>query len=175
MAPEQFRDYLCALARLQISPELRGHIEASDIVQITLLEAHQHLHQFRGQTEGEMRQWLGRALANNLADEVRKLLADKRHIARRRSLEESSSRLEAFRAADQSSPSQRAERNEQVLRLAEALGQLPGPQREVVMQRHLEGRSLADIARHIGRSEAAVVGLRQRRLAALRGLPTESE
>ena len=170
MAPERFRDYLCALARLQIGPELRGHVEASDIVQITLLEAHQRLHQFRGQTDGEMRAWLGRALAHNLADEMRRLLADKRHIARRRSLEESSSRLEAFLTADQSSPSQNAERKEQVTRLAAALGQMPEPQREVVVQRHLEGRSLADIAQHIGRSEAAVVGLLQRGLKALRGL-----
>jgi RNA polymerase sigma-70 factor, ECF subfamily len=174
MAPEQFRDYLCALAHLQIGPELRGHIEASDIVQITLLEAHQRLHQFRGQTEGEMRAWLGRALAHNLADEVRKLLADKRHVARRRSLEESSSRLEAFLAANESSPSQKAERSEQMTRLAAALGQLPEPQREVVVQRHLEGRSLADIARHIGRSEAAVVGLLQRGLKALRVLLQEA-
>jgi RNA polymerase sigma-70 factor (ECF subfamily) len=175
MAPEHFRDYLCALARLQIGPELRGHFEASDIVQQTLLEAHQRLHQFRGRTEGEMRAWLGRALAHNLADEVRKLLADKRHIARRQSLEESSSRLGAFLAADESTPSRKAERNEQVTRLAVALGQLPEPQREVVVQRHLEGRSLTDIARHIGRSEAAVVGLLQRGLKALRGLLQESE
>lgn len=175
MAPEQFRDYLCALARLQIGPELRGHLEASDIVQQTLLEAHQRLQQFRGQTDAEMRAWLGRALAHNLADEVRKLLADKRHVARRQSLEESSSWLEAFLAADQSSPSQRAERNEQALRLAEALSHLPEPQREVVVQRHLEGRLLSEIARNIGRSEAAVVGLLQRGLEALRGLLREPE
>jgi len=173
MAPEQFRDYLCALARLQIGPELRGHLEASDIVQITLLEAHQRLHQFRGTTDGEMRRWLGRALANNLADEVRKLLADKRHIDRRQSLQESSSRLEAFLAVDDSSPSQKADRNEQLTRLAAALAKLPEPQREVVVQRHLEGRSLADIAEQIGRSEASVVGLLQRGLKGLRGLLQE--
>jgi tetratricopeptide (TPR) repeat protein len=69
MAPEEFREYLCALARLQIGPELRGHLEASDIVQTTLLEAHKHSQQFRGTTDAEMRRWLGRALANNLADE----------------------------------------------------------------------------------------------------------
>jgi RNA polymerase sigma-70 factor (ECF subfamily) len=72
-------------------------------------------------------------------------------------------------AADDSSPSQKAEWNEQLTRLAAALGELPEPQREVVVQRHLEGRSLAGIAQSIGRSEAAVVGLLQRGLKALRG------
>ena len=122
-----------------------------------------------------MRRWLGGALANSLADEVCKLLSDKRHIARRQLLQESSRRLEAFLAVDDSSRSQKADWNEQMTRLAAAVGQLPEPQREVVVQRHLEGRSLADIAGHIGRSEAAVVGLLQCGLKSLRGILRESE
>jgi RNA polymerase sigma-70 factor, ECF subfamily len=176
---EQFRDYLHALARLHISPRLRGHLEASDVVQSTLLEAHRKCRQFQGHTPGELRAWLARALAHNLADEVRKLLTAKRNVVREQSLEqavaESSCRLQAFLADQGPSPSEQAVQGEQLVRLAEALAQIPEPQREVVVQRHLEGRPLADIARHIGRSEAAVVGLLQRGLKTLRNLLQEGE
>lgn len=176
---EQFRDYLHALARLQISPRLRGHLEASDVVQLTLLEAHRKCHQFRGDTPEELRAWLARALAHNLADEVRKLLTAKRNVVREQSLEqavaESSCRLQAFLADPGPSPSEQVAHGEQVIRLAGALARLPEPQREVVVQRHLEGRPLAEIARHIGRTEAAVVGLLQRGLKTLRELLPEGE
>jgi DNA-directed RNA polymerase specialized sigma24 family protein len=41
--------------------------------------------------------------------------------------------------------------------------------------RHLEGWSLADIAAHMGRTQAAVVGLLQRGLKNLRNLLDEGE
>src|SRR5262249_33512621 len=103
----------------------------------------------------------------------------KRDVSRERSLEEaleeSSARLQNWLAAEQSSPSQEAGRKEQGVRLAEALAQLPEPQREAVTLRHLEGWSLADIADHLGRTQAAVVGLLQRGLKALRQILQEGE
>ena len=118
----QYREYLALLARLQLDPHLQGKIDLSGIVQQTLLEAHQAREQLRGRTQEERASWLRKALAHNLADEVRKLSADKRDVARVQSLEEaleqSSSRLEAWIAAEQSSPSRRAEQKEQMFRLA---------------------------------------------------------
>jgi len=176
---EQFRDYLHALARLQIGPQLRGHLDASDVVQATLLDAHRKRAQFRGRGAAELRAWLSRALAHNLADEVRRLRTAKRDVVRQRSLEraldESSCRLAEVLAAGEPSPSEQAERGERLLRVAEALAALPESQREVVVQRHLEGLSLAAIARTVGRSEAAVVGLLQRGLKTLRELLHEGE
>jgi RNA polymerase sigma-70 factor (ECF subfamily) len=97
--------------------------------------------------------------------------------ARERSLEaaldESSSRLEAWLAAEQSSPSQRAERGEQVARLAEALAGLPEAQREALVLHHWQGWTLAQIAGHLGRSPAAVAGLLKRGLKQLRDLLKE--
>jgi RNA polymerase sigma-70 factor (ECF subfamily) len=83
--------------------------------------------------------------------------------------------LEQWLTADQSSPSQQAQRNEEAVRLARALAKLPEAQREAVVLRHFEERSLADIAKHLDRTPAAVVGLLQRGLKTLRELLQESE
>jgi RNA polymerase sigma-70 factor (ECF subfamily) len=174
---ERYRDYLRLLARLQLGTRLRPHLDPSDVVQQTLLEAHRQAGQLRGRDEAAVAGWLRVALARNLADAARGLHRDKRDVARERSLEaaveEASSRLGAWLAADQSSPSERAQRREQGVRLAAALASLPEAQREAVVLRHLEGRSLADIADHLGRTQAAVVGLLQRGLKALRELLRE--
>jgi RNA polymerase sigma-70 factor (ECF subfamily) len=171
-ALEEFIDYLHLLARLQLGPRPEGRIDPSDVVQQTLLEAQQKLQQFHGHSKAELAAWLRQALTHNLADAFRALNRAKRDVNRERSLEEaldqSASRLEAWLAADQSSPSQRAERNEQVVRLSQALAKLPEPQREAVVLRHFEGWSLAAIAQHLGRTQAAVVGLLQRGLKNLR-------
>ena len=77
-------------------------------------------------------------------------------------------RLEAFLADDQTSPSLRADRNEQMLRLADAVAALPEAQREAVTLHHLQGWPLADVARHLNRTPAAVMGLLHRGLKQLR-------
>jgi RNA polymerase sigma-70 factor (ECF subfamily) len=171
-SPERWRAYLLLLARLQIGPELRGKLDASDIVQETLLEAYRQRATFRGRSEGELAAWLRKLLACNLVDALRRLHAGKRDASREQSLEEaverSSARLEAFRAAEQSSPSQQAERHEQAARLAAALERLPEAQREAVEMRYCQGLALADISQRLGRSTAAVAGLLKRGLHQLR-------
>ena len=73
-------------------------------------------------------------------------------------------------AADQSSPSGRAERHEELLRLAAALTALPDDQRRAVEMHHLEGRPLAEVAAELGRSKGAVAQLLFRGLKKLREL-----
>ena len=139
---ERYRSYLLLLARMQLEARPRSKIDPSDIVQQTMLEAHAKQGQFAGDGAG-LAAWLRKSLANNLKDALRALRRDSRDIARERSLEaaveHSSAQLAGWLAAGHSSPSQRAVRNEDLLRLAAALQQLPEPQREAVVLHHLQG------------------------------------
>jgi RNA polymerase sigma-70 factor (ECF subfamily) len=175
---QEYRSYLQCLARGHLGAPLLAKIDLSGLVQETLLEAHRSWAKLAGRSPGEQAAWLRRTLAHNLADEVRKLQADKRGGLRerslQRSLDDSSARLEAWVAADQSSPSEKAIHQEQLLRLTRALARLPDSQRRAVELRHLHGRSLAQIADATGSSKAAVVGLLHRGLQKLHSL-LESE
>ncbi len=176
---DRFRDYLILLARAHLGDQERARFAPSDIVQQTLLEAHQKLHQFRGGSDGELAAWLRTMLAFAIADALRAQSRGKRDVACERSLEailaESSIRLGHCLAADQSSPSQQAERHEQAVRLADALARLPDAQRQALVLQHWQGWTLAQIGEHLGKTPAAVAGLLKRGLKQLRILMQEPE
>jgi RNA polymerase sigma-70 factor (ECF subfamily) len=173
-SPERWRAYFLLLARLQLGPEFRGKLDASDVVQEALLNAHRQRDQFKGTTDAERAAWLRRILAGTLADLLRRMYADKRDAAREQSLQaaldQSSRRLEAFLTADVPSPSEHARHDEQAIRLAAPLAQLPDAQREAVELRHLQGWSIDAIAGHLERTPAAVAGLLKRGLKQLRAI-----
>jgi RNA polymerase sigma-70 factor (ECF subfamily) len=174
-----YRDYLHLLTRLQLAPRLRAKLDASDVVQQAILQAHQSQAQFRGRTEAEWLGWLRVILANVLAAAIRRFDTKAREVGRERSLEaeldRSSSRLGSLLAADQTSPSERAVRCEELLRLARALARLPEDQRRVVELHHLKGIPVAEVAEQMGRTRPAVVGLLYRGLKALRALLQDRE
>ena len=176
---ERFRHYLDLLARLQLGPEWRGKVDLSGVVQQTLLEAYQALGRAEKPAPPQWTAWLRRILANNLRDEVRKFGTRARDVSRERSLEaaldESSARLGAWLAVEQSSPSQQAMRNEQLLALADALAQLPADQREALELHNLKGHPLTEVAEKMGRSKGAVAALMFRGLKKLRELLREHE
>ena len=179
LALDRYRSYLLMLARAELDPRLWGKLDASDVVQQTMLEAYQQQDRLRGRTEAERAAWLRQILAHNLADALRGFRRAKRDVAREHRLQEaldqSSTRLEAWLAAEQSSPSQQAMRSERLLRLAEALETLPEAQREAVELHYWQGWPLAQIGEHLGRSPAAVAGLLQRGLKKLRRQLQEAE
>jgi len=170
----RYRGYLLLLAQVHVQPELRARLDLEGVVQQTLLEAWQSSPDRSGWAT-----WLRRLLAHNLADELRKLRADKRDIARERSLEAdltaSSIRLADFLAAKQSTPSARLGREEKALQVAAALDRLPPAQREALILQHWQGWTLTQIAEQMDRTPAAVAGLLKRGLRQLRELLATNE
>jgi RNA polymerase sigma-70 factor (ECF subfamily) len=175
----RYREYLRFLAEVQLRGPLRVKVDPSDLVQQTLLQAHAAADQCRAENSGAMAAWLKQILNRNLLHAARDLHRDKRDVRKERSLEasinESSCRIERFLAGDDSSPSVRADRNEQVGRLAAALAELPEAQREAIVWHYFHGRSLAEVGERIGRTGPAVAGLVHRGLKALREVLREGE
>jgi RNA polymerase sigma-70 factor (ECF subfamily) len=165
---ESFRDYLRLLARLQIDGRLRARIDPSDLVQQTLLEAHQALVRPEAVVPADLPAYLRRILSRNLVDAIRQHQAGRRDVNLEHSLEQSSQRLEAWLADDQSGPEQKLARQEELQQMASAMAELPEDQRTALELKYLQGASVADIAVEMQRSEEAVGGLLRRGLARLR-------
>jgi RNA polymerase sigma-70 factor (ECF subfamily) len=171
---ERCRAYLKLLASSQVDTWLRQWVDASDLVQQTMHDAVARRDQFRGASEGELLAWLRTILSNNLVDAFRHYGRAKRDVARNFSLDDDISqsfrRIDALVTDSASSPSRKAERNEQLLRLPAALDALPKSQREAIVLHHLQGRKLSETAHAMGKSETAVGGLLHRGLRRLQEL-----
>jgi RNA polymerase sigma-70 factor (ECF subfamily) len=170
---ELYRDYLTLLAQLQLRRRLQSKVDASDLVQETYLQAHEHFGRFRGRTEGELVSWLRQILATTLANLVRHYYGTQRRDVQLErdlaaELDESSRVLDQSLVARHSSPSQQAARREQAVLLANALARLPADYREVIVLRHLEGLKFAEVARRMGRTIDSVKKQWTPALAALR-------
>ncbi len=176
---ERFRSYLYLLARASLDPRHQQKIDASDLVQQTLMDAHANQNQFRGTEDAQLAAWLKQILAHNLADALRHHGRAKRDVSRQRALdvaiEDSFCRAENWLEASQTSPSQHIAKKEQFVQLADAISKLPSAQREAVILHHLQGLKLAEVAEQIERSEAAVAGLLYRGLKRLHELLEEPE
>jgi RNA polymerase sigma-70 factor (ECF subfamily) len=169
---EPYRQYLHLLASLHLDGPLRGRVEPADIVQQTFLRACTTFDTLRSREPGVVAAWLRTILARTLADNLRDMERARRDFHRERSLEaaleQSSSELAGLLAADQSSPSEKAVLNEQLLDLAEALTVLPDDMRRAVVAKHCQGKSLLEIAEIMDRTPASVAGLLRRGLQVLR-------
>lgn len=169
---EQYRHYLHLLARMQLDPRLYAKLDPSDVVQETMLKAHEKREQFRGENDAERAGWLRAILASILAEKLRSFGRQQRDVNLERSLhaqlDQSSARLEKFLADDASTPSVKMMRQEQIRRLADALAALPADQRVAVEMRHLHGCSIAQIVQQTGKTQAAVAGLLRRGVQELR-------
>jgi len=153
------RSYLGLAARAQIETWLRRKVDASDLVQETLLEACRDLDRFQGHTEQEWLAWLRKILAHNAADFVRHYRSPKRAARREirlRDPADSQSPGAAEPAAAGPTPSQELVQWDAQLRVSVALGELPADYQEVILLRNLERLSFNEVAQRMGRSRPAV-------------------
>lgn len=171
-ALENYRGYLSFLARLELDPRLRHKLDASDVVQQTLLDAFRGWEQYRGQSEAELAAWLRKILANNLAAVLRQYGRAKRDLALERSLsaslDDSAARFERWVAADDSSPTQRALKNERIALVGAALAEMDEVDCRILVLRHWHGRTLREIAEQLECSISTAAGWLHRAMKSLK-------
>lgn len=174
---QRMRPILRTVAEAWITPRLRSDLDASDLVQHTLMEAHQAEDLLARLNDFQFASWLHTALRHNFLDAVRKVNRLSSQGAGALSvseLEDSCLRLEDLLIANDTSPSEVLARNEQILRLLEALQTLPDRQRQAIILKHLRGASLKQVAESLCISESAAAGLLHRGRMALMAILEKS-
>ncbi len=175
---EQYRRYLMVLAEMQLNARLRAKEDVSDVVQLTLLQAHQDIAAFRGDCEAELRGWLNVILNHNVINLAKRHTAQKRDFRREvsiyQTLQKSAANIAGQLAAKQATPSQELMRQERAERLAGAMSKLLEDECTAVTLKHAQGWKVCEIADHLGRSPEAVAGLLRRALKKLRTAMQES-
>lgn len=156
---ERCRNYLGVVARAQVESWLRAKMDASDLVQETLLEAHRDFVRFRGATEAEWLAWLRQILTRNAADFVRRYRGtDKRQQRLEVPLvpPPDASSLGALEPrAPGPTPSEELMLIEREFLMADALTRLEPDHQEVIVLRNLERLAFDEVARRMGRSRPA--------------------
>src|SRR5947199_1949627 len=75
-----YRPYLRLVAGRQLPRVVQKRIDASDLVQQTLMDAVRGLREFRGQTEPEFTAWMMKLLERNLLMSIRNNTIGKRSV-----------------------------------------------------------------------------------------------
>jgi RNA polymerase sigma-70 factor, ECF subfamily len=170
------RSYLGFVARSQVETWLRRKVDASDLVQETMLEACRDFDRFEGRTEQEWLAWLRKILNHNAADFVRRYRGTAKRAAGRevpfRDPADSHAPGAPEPAGPQATPSQEFLQLDTELRVTAALGRLPADYQEVIVLRNLQRLSFQEVAERMNRSRPAVQMLWMR---AIRKLQTELE
>ena len=172
------RSYLGFVARSQLETWLRRKVDASDLVQQTMLEAHRDFPRFAGRSEKEWLGWLRRILSHNMADFVRCYRGTSKRAAREvpiRTADASTTFGAPEPAAPGPTPSQEFLQLDAELRLAEAVRQLAPDYQEVIMLRNLQRLPFAEVAQRMERSRPAVQMLWMRAIQRLQEIMAETD
>lgn len=168
----RYEPRLRRIVRARLSPSLAARIEESDIVDLTLQAASRQLGGFEPQSAASLLHWLSTIATSKIRDELDRLHAAKRDIAREVNLgafDGSSSGPGWQPAARDRSPSMELFRKELEELFDAAVNALPDDQREVVILRDYCHHGWDDIARLLSRtSPHAASQLHQRAWIALR-------
>lgn len=181
VAQEQLLDYCRPLIRVAarrcFDKFLQQRFDASDIVQMTCMEAHAALPSFRGTSYPELLCWLQTILERTVSRVRNEHLGTKRDVRREVVIDEGLSGLSfvwtSVGRAD-SGPSSKLILGETAILVAAALEQLSNEYRTVIELRFLDGMKLAEIAAHLQVTPGCVAGRLRRGLAMLHDSLPES-
>lgn len=165
--------YLKLLAKLQIGRHLQVKLDASDVVQETFLEAHRAITRFDGDTRDQFIAWLRTILASRLSNNVRRYLGTQARDVRleqqiQNDLDQSAMSLGGMFVDPGDSPSQLVSQEEQSRLVVECLSKLSPDYQNVLVLRHLEGKTFSEIATLLNRSVDSVEKLWVRGLSKLK-------
>ncbi len=155
---DAFRPHLLQAAQREIPADLQGKQGASDLVQDSLAEAVQDFPRFAGCTEAELIAWLRQILRNNLLTFIHSYReTGKRDVHREISLDGPESGGLARRlSSDSTSPSGKVMKREEAEAMQQALQRLPEDYQRVILLHHRDGLPFPEVARLMGKTEAAV-------------------
>jgi RNA polymerase sigma-70 factor (ECF subfamily) len=144
------RDRLRRMVAARMDVGMRSRIDPSDVIQDTLAEAEQQLRRYLRERPVAFYPWLRQIAWNRLVDLYRQhVLADKRSVYREASqlLSADSIRIVAEKLVSREpGPSEFVLRQEMNERLRDALQQVPETDREIIILRHIEQLSVAEVA-----------------------------
>ena len=151
-------------------PILKGKVGPDDLVQQAFTQAFLKIETFEGENEMSFMKWLRVIADRQLQDAVKALTRKKRGGDRKQVTGGDDSKLQLLDilAGNESTASRQMSRKESVQALHVSIAELPEDYRLVILLRYFEGRSLAEIAQELDRSEGAVRGLLDRARAKLR-------
>lgn len=165
------RAYVRFLARSHVESWLQAKVDSSDLVQQTLMEAHQAFPKFAGRTEAEWVAWLKQILKHNATDFVRRFGAAKRRATLEVALNSGGDSTYFRRSPELSSggesPSEVLVRREREVAIADELSRLSSDYQEVIVLRNLQRLPFDEIAERMGRSRPATQMLWMRALKKL--------
>lgn len=145
----RYRGVLALFLRRRIPPDARGRFDVDDLLQSAFLAAFRELGSYEYRGPGSFQAWMTSILRNRL------------HSKLRRRGEPRSDQPIRSSAGSLPSPSEILSDAERKARLMEAVADLPEEQRQVLLLRHLDHLTIAQVAAELGIAESTVL----RRLA----------
>lgn len=144
------REYLRQLIEVRMEPELRRRLDPSDVVQETHLEAIERLDDYLQREPMSFRLWLRRNAIEQLANMHRRHLQAQRRSVRREVPLSNVSSIAVARALLGDRPSAGLQMRELADRVRQALAELSDGDRELLLLRHGEELTNAEVAELLG-------------------------
>ncbi|QDV40458.1 ECF RNA polymerase sigma factor SigW [Stieleria neptunia] len=155
----RYRDRLNLMVKVHMDHRLAGRLDASDVVQDTLLRAAQRLTEF-DKACVPFYVWLRQIARDRLSELYERHVSTKKRSVLREQVwglsQDSMARMAIQLGGATGGLIEGAIKKEMLQRLHQALDQLPDQQREILVMRHLEQMKVAEIAVACGLSESAV-------------------
>lgn len=136
------------IVRARMGVKIRSVLETSDILQETFCVAVKKFESFEVRDEAELIHWLGKLAERQITDAVSHAKAQKRDVDRAERLPTSSDLHPPVHAGGPLTQFAQKDQNEA---LGAILSEMPEEQRELVLQRLVEGGSWEDIAARLGK------------------------